>query len=261
MKLSGIITVPLHIGDFLTGTMHMDTLEKGAYVMLIFAHYQTGETGLPNDDRKLSRIAGVTPKVWSRIRDTLAEKFETTGDFWVHDKVIDTLRKVHEKSSSQRDKALKKHNRESATAQPRHSQPKPKPNILDTNVSNTPISPKQKSGKKDVVYPLEFEMFWSTYPSYRRESRNKAFPAWEKVIREGRATPEQLQASAEAYRASDEAMKDGGKYAKGLCAWLNGDRFLWDYTKKGEKDDRKDDYSDRARRAILEGLGLADETG
>lgn len=88
------------------------------------------------------------------------------------------------------------------------------------------------------VRPLEFEMFWSTYPSYRRESRKKAFPAWEKVIREGRATPEQLQASAGAYRASDEATKDGGKYAKGLCAWLNGDRFLWDYTKKGGDDDK-----------------------
>jgi len=128
--MSGIITVPFHIGDFLSGTLHMDTLEKGAYVMLMMAHYQAGEVGLPNDDKKLARIAGVTPKVWSRIKDTMAEKFDTSGDFWVHKKCVEVLRNVHEKSSAQRAKALKKHNSDHATAEPRQSQPKPKSNIV-----------------------------------------------------------------------------------------------------------------------------------
>lgn len=110
------------------------------------------------------------------------------------------------------------------------------------------IEPSSESSSNN--FPLEFEMFWSTYPSHRRESRNKAFPAWEKVISEGRATPEQLQASAEAYRASDDATKDGGRYAKGLNAWLNGDRFLWDYTKKGGNDDKSTNGTGNKKSAL-----------
>jgi uncharacterized protein YdaU (DUF1376 family) len=127
MKLSGVITIPFHIGDFLSGTMHMDTLEKGAYIMLLMAHYQIGEDGLPNDDKKLSRIVGVTPKIWIRIKPILSEKFDISDNFWRHKKCVEVLRKVHDKSSNQRAKALKKHNTSDATAEPRHSQPKPKP--------------------------------------------------------------------------------------------------------------------------------------
>lgn len=154
MKLSGIITVPFHVGDFLSGTLHMDTLEKGAYIMLILAHYQSGDDGLPNDDYKLSRIAGVSLKTWSRIKPTMAAKFDIENDRWVSQKCLSVLSKVHEKSQSQREKALKKNFPKSeiegfpqgdgqifqeknkaliniysgsATAEPRQSQPKPKP--------------------------------------------------------------------------------------------------------------------------------------
>lgn len=136
IKLAGITTVPLHIGDFLSGTMHMDATEKGAYLMLLLAHYQIGEDGLPDDDKKLSRIAGVSMKTWSRIKPTMEEKFCVAENFWKHKKAIEVLRKVAQLSSNQRAKALKKHNSSHATAQPRHSQPKPKPNILSNKLDN-----------------------------------------------------------------------------------------------------------------------------
>lgn len=126
-KLAGVITVPFHVGDFLSGTMHMDTLEKGAYIMLLMAHYQIGEQGLPNDDKKLATISGVSAKVWKRIKPTLAEKFIVGDTFWRSKKAIEVLRNVHEKSSKQRAKALKKHDASDAAAEPQQSQPKPKP--------------------------------------------------------------------------------------------------------------------------------------
>jgi uncharacterized protein YdaU (DUF1376 family) len=136
MRLSGVITIPFHIGDFLSGTMHMDTLEKGAYIMLLLSHYQSGEQGLPDDDKKLSRICGVTLKVWQRIRPTLEEKFIIENDFWRSSKCIEVLRKVHDKSSNQRAKALKRHNSDDATAMPRQCQPKPKPKPLILSKDN-----------------------------------------------------------------------------------------------------------------------------
>lgn len=132
--LAGVITIPFHIGDFISGTMHMDATERGAYIMLLCAHYQVGEIGLPDDDKKLSRIAGVSPKTWSRIKPTLQEKFTVTNGFWKNSKTIDTLQKVAQLSANQRAKALKKHNSAYATAQPRHSQPKPKPNNIDKSI-------------------------------------------------------------------------------------------------------------------------------
>lgn len=133
----GIITIPFHIGDFLSSTLHMDTLEKGAYIMLLLAHYQSGEKGLPNDDKKLSRIAGVSPKVWMRIRNILSEKFIINDEFWVHSKCVEVLRKVYEKSSAQRAKVLKRYETDSTAVLPRYYQPKPKPKPkIFTNVNN-----------------------------------------------------------------------------------------------------------------------------
>lgn len=207
MKLSGIITVPFHIGDFLSGTMHMDTLEKGAYIMLLLAHYQVGETGLPDDDKKLARIAGVTPKVWDRIKPTVLEKFDVVNSFLVQKVVVECLQRVHDKSSKQRIKALKRHDSSSATAEPRQCQPKPKPNI-DTKVS-TPISPNL------------FNEFWDLYPRQRRGSKDKALIAYQGAIKRGN-TEQQIITGVKTYAASSDVNRG---FAKGCAAWLNDDGF------------------------------------
>lgn len=98
----GVISVPLHIGDFLSGTMHMDTLETGAYLRLILAHYQNGVEGLPNCDKKLARIAGVSKRVWDRIKDTLEEKFEVSQERWVSVKCVEVIEGIKAKSEKQR---------------------------------------------------------------------------------------------------------------------------------------------------------------
>lgn len=133
--MAGIITVPLHIGDFLSGTLHMDTLEKGAYVMLLLSHYQAGANGLPNNDLKLSRIAGVSPTVWKRIKPIILEKFEIVGEFLQSAKVKKVICGIEEKSSAQRAKVLKRHNSGHTVVIPDNYQPKPKPNILSKEES------------------------------------------------------------------------------------------------------------------------------
>jgi uncharacterized protein YdaU (DUF1376 family) len=123
MKLSGVISFPFHIGDFLGGTVHMDTVEKGAYMMLLISHYQIGEDGLPDDDKQLARICGVTAKKWQSIRPILEEKFTVKNGRWTQKKVIIVLQKVMDNSSKQRDKALKRHAAGDAVAEPQQCQP------------------------------------------------------------------------------------------------------------------------------------------
>lgn len=115
--------VQFHIGDFLTGVLHMDAVEVGAYTMLIMAHYQAGENGLPDDDKKLARIAKVTTKKWAAIKGVVLEKFTLKNGMWCQKRVVNELKRVKDVSTRQRDKALKKHNSGNATAEPRDSQP------------------------------------------------------------------------------------------------------------------------------------------
>ncbi len=125
-ELAGVISFPFHIAGWLKNTMHLDAQETGAYVLLTMAHYQSGGCGLPDDDKKLSRIARVGLKTWLRMRPTIEEFFLVDKGRWKSEKTIKVLQEIHVKSSSQRAKALKRFNSIYATALPRDCQPKTK---------------------------------------------------------------------------------------------------------------------------------------
>ena len=90
--------VQFHIGDFLSGVMHMDGAEIGAYTMLIMAHYQAGEKGLPDNDERLKRITKTNTKVWNRIKNVVLEKFENKNGFWTHDRVLKEIAIIRSKA-------------------------------------------------------------------------------------------------------------------------------------------------------------------
>jgi uncharacterized protein YdaU (DUF1376 family) len=119
--MTHIIEVPFHIGDFLSGTIHMDAEQTGAYMMLIVAHYNAGAQGLPNDDAQLARIARVSPRVWKRIKPILEPKFNKNKNFWVHEKCVKVLQKIQEKSDAAKSNALKRHGTGHADANPPQS--------------------------------------------------------------------------------------------------------------------------------------------
>ena len=54
--------MPLWVGDFLGDTAHLNAAETGAYLLLLIHLWLNGT--LPNDDRKLARIARTTPRQW-----------------------------------------------------------------------------------------------------------------------------------------------------------------------------------------------------
>lgn len=119
--MTGFKYIQLHIGDFIGGVLHMDATEVGAYTMLLVAHYQAGEEGLPDDDRKLARIAKVSLKQWGRVKDTVMAKFELKDSFWRHSRVVDELREGKSKSADAKAKALKRWAGDDAAASAQHS--------------------------------------------------------------------------------------------------------------------------------------------
>lgn len=222
-------TIQLNIGDFLSGTVHMDAQEIGAYTMLIMAHYQAGEEGLPYDDKRLARMAKVSPKVWKNIKEVILEKFKIVNDGApkvVHHRIVSELRKASKVSAQNSAKALKKHRSCHATAEPQHSHGKAIqytiPNIEkeDTNVS---------SKKDDQIqrFEFEFERFWEAFPRQRRGSKQNAKTTYRTAL--ARASPDEIFSGLQAYADSDE-VKHG--FAKGAAAWLNDDRWTNDYSEK-----------------------------
>jgi len=115
---------------------------------------------------------------------------------------------------------------------------KDKPNDKDKdNVkkedSSDELSSKETTAAKVgklMAFMEQFALFWRTFPNVRKGNMEKARKAYERVIREKRATPEQIQAACEAYAASEEANAEGGRFCKGCAAWLNDDRFNVKYS-------------------------------
>lgn len=85
--------MPLYVGDYLADTRRLSTLEHGAYMLLIMEYWQQG--GLPDDDGKLARIAGLSKDEWLDIRDAIADLFQPG---WKHKRIDSEMRKAQEKS-------------------------------------------------------------------------------------------------------------------------------------------------------------------
>lgn len=65
--------IPLFADAYLADTMHLSTEEHGAYLLLLMAAWRQDDCCLPNDDRKLARIAGLSVRKWNAIKPTILE--------------------------------------------------------------------------------------------------------------------------------------------------------------------------------------------
>lgn len=83
--------MPLYVPDYRADTAHLGALEHGIYLLLIMHYWQTGS--LPDDDRKLARIACATDTEWRRSKSTI-EKFFTPG--WKHGRIEEEIKKAED---------------------------------------------------------------------------------------------------------------------------------------------------------------------
>jgi uncharacterized protein YdaU (DUF1376 family) len=90
--------MPLYIGDYLADTMHLTTLQHGAYLLLLFHLWRRGT--LPDDDSTLAKVTGLTPLEWVSIRPALASFFKLNDGFWQHSRVERERLRIAERNDS-----------------------------------------------------------------------------------------------------------------------------------------------------------------
>jgi uncharacterized protein YdaU (DUF1376 family) len=81
--------MPLYVGDYLRDTRDLNTLQHGAYLLLIMHYWQ--HDGLPNDDARLAAITGLSVAQWRRIREPVQAKFAAG---WKHKRIEAEIAKV-----------------------------------------------------------------------------------------------------------------------------------------------------------------------
>lgn len=97
--------LPLWTDAYLGDTLHLSTIEHGAYLLILISMWRTTEKSLPNDDRLLARYARLTSTQWARIKPILMPFFRVEGDRITQGRLTDEATAVRRLSAKQSDKA------------------------------------------------------------------------------------------------------------------------------------------------------------
>ena len=151
-----------YVGDYLADTMHLSTLEHGAYLLLIMHYWRTGK---PIDISHIPSICGLTKRQFNNIKNTLLAFFfvDELGKVRHHRievELNEAKQKVNQRKAAGKASAAKrlqeKSNERSTSVefsldsrstgiQQAGQQPEPEPEPdTETDKTNPPISPPSK---------------------------------------------------------------------------------------------------------------------
>ena len=100
------IWMPLFIGDYTKNTMHLNTEQHGAYLLLIMAYWVNGGA-LP--ENRVQGIVKINGNSWSIAQPLLEELFDTKKfpGKWYHERIEKELKRATEQKEVARIKGKK----------------------------------------------------------------------------------------------------------------------------------------------------------
>lgn len=182
--MSAVPYFPFYPSDYLADTAHLTTEQHGAYLLMLITAWSRGGR-LPDDPKKLARIARVSTRRWHLIADDILEFFDAEGSDIISRRMERDYKKAVSKSkkrsaSGKRGgdaKALKnkKAPLANATGLLYHSL-EPEPDI-DTNVSKREARKRAVRLSEEWVLPEKF----LTYATGKGMSEERAHAEAEKM--------------------------------------------------------------------------------
>jgi uncharacterized protein YdaU (DUF1376 family) len=91
--------MPFHVGDYMADAGHLNTLEHGAYFLLICTYWQRGEP-LPADERLLQRLTKVSAEQWTAMSDLILPFFDEKDGRLHHKRIDAELQKARDRSAA-----------------------------------------------------------------------------------------------------------------------------------------------------------------
>ena len=85
----------MYWSDYFMDTRHLNTLQHGAYLLLIAYYWNSGKP-LPDDDKILQRITGLHGNSWKSVRKILDKFFTINNGVWSHKRIDAELKKSTE---------------------------------------------------------------------------------------------------------------------------------------------------------------------
>jgi len=100
--------LPLFGDAYMADTMHLTLEEHGAYLRLLMLAWRSLDCGLPNDDKRIARMLGISSQRWSKIRPIVMEFWTLEKNRWFQKRLKKERIYVEEKSkkNSENAKAL-----------------------------------------------------------------------------------------------------------------------------------------------------------
>lgn len=103
-------TLPFHTDAYLADTEHLSLEEHGAYLKLLMVAWRSPGCSLPDDDKRIAIILGVSIRRWRDVLRPVIEPFWTIeGGFWRQKKLTKTREHVAKISLERRKAAEAKH--------------------------------------------------------------------------------------------------------------------------------------------------------
>lgn len=95
------VWMALYVGDYLRDTSRLTTEQHGAYLLLIFDYWSTGQP-LPDDDAQLALITRLSAAKWKQVSPVLARFFHVADGVWRHKRVDQELAKAQSITDARR---------------------------------------------------------------------------------------------------------------------------------------------------------------
>jgi len=183
--------MPFYVADYLADTIHLSTVEHGAYILLLLHYWQRGK--LPENNDQLARICRLSVSKFVKIKPVLENFFD---DSWVHKRVETELKKTAEISQKRSDAAMQMHKNKPAKAMQMHTH-----------------SHSHSHTQKDI--DILFDRFWNIVP--RKIAKGGAKKAFTTALK--KTDIETILEGMKRY--AGETTGRSPEYIKHPATWLN----------------------------------------
>jgi uncharacterized protein YdaU (DUF1376 family) len=220
--------LPLWTDAYIGDTAHLTNEEHGVYLRLLMFAWRSPECCLPDDDKRLAIMTGLTDKKWRALRPVIATFWTVENGAWTQKRLTKERDFVKGKSEKNRDaakarwngNALENKDTGDANAIPAHmpescqtDAPTPIPTPIKTEDIGKPISPAVEKPSPKARLPAD----WALNDEGWAYARSQAIP--DKVIED----------EARGFHAywTDRRDRDAKKSARGWeQCWANRCRAI-----------------------------------